>query len=184
MTDHARQRQLDVLAIQFVDALDARDFETVDRIWAASATDPELEAVLVETAAELGRSYAEEVEDRIEAAVVEAFEQHLPSAELIRPVAGPLTVAEVAEFIRRYPPVGLTTDEIGANEQLLLSAQPVPTELGTSQVTDWGRQFGSIPETYWRAFRQAALKLRMRRDSDLSSQLAARQTTPKRPEAK
>jgi hypothetical protein len=184
MTDRERQRQLDLLAIQFVDALEAGDFETIDQLWSASARDPELEVVLLETAVELAQTYEAEAQARVEAAVVEAVERHLPSAELVRPVAGPLTVAEVAEFLRRDPPAGLTTDEIAANEALRQSVQPVPTELGISQVREWGRQFGSLPETYWRAFRQAALKLRLRRESDLGYQMAARQTTRKPPEAK
>ncbi len=60
MTDRERQRQLDLLAIQFVDALEAGDFEAVDRLWAVSATDPELEAVLLESAAELVGSHERE----------------------------------------------------------------------------------------------------------------------------
>src|SRR5262249_58902413 len=100
-----------------------------------------------------------------ETAVTEAVEQYMPSAELFRPLAGPLTVAEVAEFIRRHPPAGLTTDEIAVNEQLRQSAQLVPAELGLSQVLDWGRQFGSLPETYWRALPQTALQLGVGRGS-------------------
>src|SRR5262245_52375464 len=122
MTDRDRQRQLDLLAIQFVDALEAGDFETIDRLWTNSAMDPELEAVFMETAAELARTYDAEIQARGEATIAEAVERHLPSAELIRPVAGPFTVAEVAEFIRRHPPAGLTTDEIAMNEELRQSA--------------------------------------------------------------
>ena len=184
MIDRERQRQLDLLAIQFVDALEASDFETIDRLWSSSAMDPELEAVFLETALELAQTYEAEAQAQVGAAVVEAVERHLPSAEVIRPITGPITVAEVAEFIRRHPPAGLTTDEIAANEGLRQTAQPVPPKLGMSHVLDWGRQFGSLPETYWRAFRQAALKLRMRRESDLNYQVAARATTRKPPEAK
>jgi len=183
MTDRERQRQLDLLAIQFAHALEDGDFATVDQLWCACATDPELETVFLDTAAELAQTHEAETQAHLEAAVVEAVEQHLPSAELIRPPAGPLTVAEVAEFIRRHPPAGLATDEIVANEQLRESVQLVPAELGMSQVLDWGRQFGAVPETYWRAFRQVALKLRMRRESDVHYQMAARQTKRKRPEA-
>ncbi len=184
MTDRERQRQLDLLAMQFVDALEAGDYATIDRLWATAAMDPELETVFIETAAELAQAYDAESQAGIEAAVLEAVEQHMPSAEIMRPAAGPLTVSEVAEFIRRHPPAGLTTDEIAVNEQLRESAQLVPAELGMSQVLDWGRQFGSLPETYWRAFRQTALKLRMQRESDVNYQMAARQTGGKRPEAK
>jgi hypothetical protein len=184
MTDRERQRQLDLLAIQFVDALEVGDFATVDQLWSACATDPEMETVFLDTAAELAQTYEAETRAQLEAAFVEAVEKHLPSAELIRPPAGPLTVAEVAEFIRHHPPTGLGTDEIVANEQLRASAQLVPAELGMSQVLDWGRQFGTVPETYWRAFRQAALKLRMQRESDVHYQMAARQTKRKRPETR
>jgi hypothetical protein len=182
MTDRERQRQLDLLAIQFIEALEAGDFPTVDRLWSACARDPEVEAVLLETAAELARAYEAEAQARVEAAVVEAAEGRLSSAELIRRVAGGLTVAEVAEFIRRHPPAGLTTVEIAASEGLRQSFRPVPAELGLSQVLEWGRQFESIPETYWRAFRQAALKLRMQRESDGNYQMAARQPMRKPPD--
>ena len=129
MTDRERQRQLDLLAMQFVDALEAGDFKTIDRLWATAALDPELETVLIETAAELAQAYDAEAQAGVEAAVVEAVERHMPSAEVMRPAAGPLTVSEVAEFIRRYPPAGLTTDEIGANEHLRQSAVVVPLGL-------------------------------------------------------
>src|SRR5262249_36244201 len=155
----------------------AGDFAAIDRLWTAAATNPELETVFLEAAAELAETYEAETRAHLEAAVTEAVEQHMPSTELVRPLAGPLTVADVAEFIRRHPPAGLTTDEIAVNEQLRQSAQFVPAELGMSQVLDWGRQFGSLPETYWRAFRQTALKLRMRRESEVDYQMAARQGT-------
>jgi hypothetical protein len=184
MTDRERQRQLDLLAIQFVDALEAGDFATVDKLWSACATDPELESIFLDTAGELAQMHEAETRAQLETAVVEAVEQHMPSAELIRSPAGPLTVAEVAEFIRRHPPAGLAIDEVAANEQLRQSAEVVPAELGMSQVLDWGRQFGGVPETYWRTFRQAALKLRMRRESDVHYQMAARQPKRKRPETK
>lgn len=184
MTDRERQRQIDLLAIRFAEALEAGDFATVDRLWTTSAADPELEAVFHETAAELAQTYEADTQAHLELAVTEAIEQHMPSAELVRPAAGPLTVADVAEFIRRHPPAGLTTDEIAMNELLRRDAQLVPAELGLSQVLEWGRQFGSLPETYWRAFRQTALKLRMRRESEVDYQIAARQGTRKRPEAK
>jgi hypothetical protein len=178
MTDRERQRQLDLLAMQFVDALEAQDFEAIDRLWTISASDPELQATLIETASELAQTYELEAQARVEGAVVEAVERHMPSAEVIRPVTGPLTVGEIAEFIRRHPPANLTTDEIAANEQLRPSAEVVPAQLGLSQVLAWGRQFGSLPESYWRAFRQTAIKLRMRRDSELTLQMAARASKP------
>jgi hypothetical protein len=182
MTERSRQRQLDLLAIRFVDALEASDFETINRLWAAAAKDPELEAVFIETAAALAETHEAEARTRIAQAVTETVERHLPSAELIWPHGGPLTVAEVAEFIRRHPPAGLTTDEIAVNELLRHCQEEIPTELGMSQVLDWGRKFGTLPEMYWRIFRQSALKLRMRREADTNYQMAARKSTRKHPE--
>jgi mannose-6-phosphate isomerase-like protein (cupin superfamily) len=57
MTDRERQRRLDLLAMQFVNALEVGDFETIDRLWTISATDTELEAVFLETTGELARMY-------------------------------------------------------------------------------------------------------------------------------
>ena len=179
MTDRERQRQLDLLAMQFIDALETQDFHTIDRLWTISASDPELQAMLIDTASELAHTHELEAQARVEGAVVEAVERHMPSAEVIRPVTGPLTVGEVAEFIRRHQPANLTTDEIAANEQLRRSAEVVPAQLGLSQVLAWGRQFGSLPDSYWRAFRQTAIKLRMRRDSELTLQMAARASKPR-----
>ena len=90
----------------------------------------------------------------------------------------------MANHIRKNPPPGLTIDELALNDTLLRSAETVPQELGISQVVHWGRRLGSAPEAYWRAFRQAALKLRMRRESAETYQMAARPTKPKPPEGK
>src|SRR5262249_413559 len=110
----------------------------------------------------------------VAAAVVAAIEEHMPSAEVIRPAAGPLTVAEVADHIRRHPPAGLTTDDLRINDVLRKAIAEVPTELGL-------RQFGEAPEAYWRAFREAALDLWMQRSSAENYQLAARPKRPPRP---
>ena len=107
MTDRERQRHLDILAIRFVQALEAGDFAAIDRLWTAAATDPELETVLLETAAELAETYETERRANLETAVTEAVEQHMPSAELFRPLAGPLTVA-LKLRMRRESEVGST----------------------------------------------------------------------------
>ena len=56
MTDRERQRQLDLLAMQFAQALEAGDFAMIDRLWTSTARDPELETVFLETAAELAEA--------------------------------------------------------------------------------------------------------------------------------
>ena len=97
----------------------------------------------------------------------------MPSAEVIRSPAGQLSVAEVAEQIRRHPPAGLTLDDLKLNDTLRRATEPVPTELGISQVTRWGTRFGSAPQAYWRAFREAVLDLWMERTSAENYRMAA-----------
>lgn len=80
MTDRERQRQLDLLAIQFVEALEAGDFETIDRLWTTSATDTQLEAVFLETTGELARMYEAEAAVPADAAVAGAVERNPPRA--------------------------------------------------------------------------------------------------------
>jgi hypothetical protein len=176
-----RQRQLDLLAAQFIAALDAGDFDAVARLWALAADDAELEACLVETAEALGEAYDQEALAAAGEQVTDLIEKHMPSAEVMRPAAGPLTAADVAEHLRRHPPAGLTADELMLNEKLRQAADELPAELGLTPLLEWGRRFGDIPDAYWRAFRQTALTLRMRRESEAHYQLAARQTKPRRP---
>jgi hypothetical protein len=98
----------------------------------------------------------------------------MPSAEVLRPVPPPLTTATVAEYLRKNPPRGLTSDDLRLNDSLLKSAEALPTELGVAQVVAWGRRFGNAPESYWKAFRAAALKLLMQVESAENYQMAAR----------
>jgi hypothetical protein len=177
MTDRENQRRLDTLSMQYLTALDAGDFDTIDALWEQAATDPDLGEMLHALNAELSA----EPDTAADAAVVAAIEKHLPSADILRPATGPLTVAEVADFLRKNPPKGLTTDDLKLNDALRATADAVPAELGISQVVGWGRRFGAAPEAYWKAFRAAALKMRIQRESAAAEnfQTAARPGTPK-----
>jgi hypothetical protein len=180
MTDRENQHRLDQLALRYLAAIETEDFGTIDTLWEQAADDPDLDAMLHGLNAEL---VAEQDAERaaIASAVVDQIERHLPSAEVIRPAAGPLTVAEVAEHIRRHPPAGLTVDDLRLNDVLRQTTDAVPAELGISQVIRWGTRFGSAPEAYWRAFREVALDLWMQRTSAEHYQMAARPRRPKRP---
>ncbi len=172
MSERQNQIRLDLLAFRYLEAVEAGDMNTLDSLWDQADGDAELEQVLHGLNEALATDREEQ--ERIEGAITAALEQHIPSAAILRTPAGLLTVADVAESIRRNPPAGLTTDEITANEQLRQSGRVLPSDLGMSQVLEWGREFGSLPETYWRAFRKAALKLRMQRESNATYQMAAR----------
>jgi hypothetical protein len=181
MTDRENQHRLDGLALRYLAAIETEDFDTIGALWEQAADDPDLDAMLHGLNAELASEQEREEQHAIASAVTEQIERHMPSAEIIRPITGPLTVAEVAEYIRRHPPAGLTTDDLRLNDLLRRTTEAVPAELGLSQVLRWGARFGSAPEAYWRAFREVALDLWMQRTSAEHYQLAARPQRPKRP---
>jgi hypothetical protein len=179
MTDRENQHRLDELALRYLAAVETEDFDTIGALWEQAADDPDLDAMMDGLNAELVAEQERQEQAAVAAAVVEQIERHMPSAEVIRPATGPLTVAEVAEYIRRHPPAGLTADDLRLNDVLRGVAEAVPVDLGVRQVVAWGRRFGTAPEAYWRAFRQAALTLRLRRESAENYQMAARPTRPK-----
>lgn len=181
MTNRENQQRLDRLALQYLTAIETEDFDTIDALWERATEDADLDALLHELNAELVAEQDTEERAIIASAVLDSIEQHMPSAEIVRPATGPLTVAEVAEHIRRHPPAGLTTDDLTLNDVLRKANEAVPAELGITQVIRWGTRFGSAPEVYWRAFREVALDLWMERTSAASYQLAARPQRPNRP---
>jgi hypothetical protein len=178
MTDRENQRRLDRLALQYLAAVEAENFDVIDALWEQAADDDELGEMLHGLNAELVAEQDAGERIAVDAVVIEAIEQTMPSAEVVRPTTEPVTVAEVAERIRRRPPAGLTADDLKLNDALRQVSEPVPTELGISRVIRWGEQFGDAPDAYWKAFRQAALDLCMERVSAADYRMAAR---PKRP---
>lgn len=181
MTDRENQHRLDKLALRYLAAVEAEDFDTIGALWEQATDDADLDAMLHGLNVELAAEQDAGEHAAIASAVLEQIEQHLPSAEVIRPMTGPLTVAEVAEHIRRHPPPGLTIGDLQLNDVLRHATEAVPAELGISQVIRWGTRFGSAPEAYWRAFREAALDLWMQRTSAEHYQMAARPQRPKQP---
>lgn len=184
MTNRENQQRLDQLAMQYLQAIDREDFDTIDALWEQAADDADLDAMLHGLNAELAAAQDAAEDAALDAAILASIDKHLPSAEVILPRPGPLTVAEVAEHLRRHPPAGLTSDDWTLNDLLRQATEEVPMQLGISFVVGWGRRFGSAPEAYWRAFRQVVLKLRMQRESDPHLQMAARPTKPRPPEGK
>jgi hypothetical protein len=181
MTNRENQHRLDRLALQYLAAVETEDFDTIDALWRQAADDTDLDAMLHGLNAELVAEQDAQEQAAITSAVLGSVEQHMPSAEIVRTTTGPLTVAEVAEHIRRHPPAGLTTDDLTLNDALRKATEAVPAELGITQVIRWGTRFGSAPEAYWRAFREVALDLWMERTSAANYQLAARPQRPKQP---
>ena len=111
------------------------------------------------------------------------MQAHLASAEILRPTAGVVTVADVADELFRHTPNRLPAEAHLFNERLREAAEPLPSNLGLPQLTAWAEAlFGPAPPAYWKAFRQAAVKLELRRASEADYQMAARRAP--RPEDK
>lgn len=166
-----RRLLLDLAAARYLDALERDDFATMAAVWQLAQADPELEAILREVHAGLLDEQAHTAAVALNAAV----EMHLPSAEIIRPAAGPVTVADVADQLFRHTPDRLPAEAHLLNERLRLMKEPLPADLGLSKLTAWGEaKFGAAPPEYWKAFRQAAIKVELRRAAEGEYQLAAR----------
>jgi hypothetical protein len=182
MTDRENQLRLDAIAMRYLAAVESQDFDTIDALLEQATRDADLDAMIHALNEAIVADRDDASREAADAAIIAAIKQHLPSAEIISPVSGSLAVSEVADYLRRNPPAGLTADDLKLNDLLLNAADAVPGDLGISRVLEWGKHFGQAPDVYWRAFRAAALKLRMLREADL--QLAARSSKPKPPESK
>jgi hypothetical protein len=175
MTD----RDIDRLTTAYLDALDRGDFDAIDRIWDRAATDPDLERVLHELHAALDKQDERDAEQQVAIAVTEAVECHLPSAEIMRPASGPVTVGDVADELFRHTPDRLPAEAHALNEKLRSLRVQLPVDLGLSRLVTWGEaNFGAAPSEYWKAFRQTAIKLELRRAADAEYRLAARPVLP------
>jgi hypothetical protein len=171
MTD----RDIDRISAAYLDALDRLDFNALDAIWDQAATNPDLEQALHDLHAALDAEDEGEAERHGAGVVTAAVERHLPSAEIVRPTASPVTVADVADELFRHPPGRLSPEAHTLNEQLRSAQVALPEDLGLSKLTAWAEaRFGAASEEYWRAFRQAAMKLELQRAAEAEYHLAAR----------
>jgi hypothetical protein len=184
MSDRENQKRLDRLAMEYLEAVEAGDFDAIETLWVNAETDAGLAEMLHGLNAELVAEQDAQVRTAVGEEVLAAMRQHMPSAEVIGSERPPVTVAMVAEHLRKHPPAGLTSDELRVNDLLRVSAEVLPADLGVPQVIAWGRRFGAAPESYWKAFRAAALKLLMQRESAENYQMAARPAKPKPEEKK
>ena len=178
MTPQDRRFWIDLTTSEYLDAVERHDLDEQDRLWALAATDAELEAAFLETHdALIEEAQAAAVTPTIDA-VRAAVLKHLPGVELDAP-AGPVTVAMVARELFERPPGRLTPEAALLNERLKAAATELPADLGLMTLTAWLRStFGDAPPEYAKAFREAAFRLRMRINSDLEVQVAARRATP------
>lgn len=177
MTPQDRLR-ISIASARYVEAIERDDQDTLDELWELAARDTDL----LEAFNEIHTGLIEERDAQTTAVVAEAVERHMPSAEIVRASTGPVTVADVALELFKYPPNRMPSEAHQMNERLRAAKDELPTELGLPGLIAWAEaKFGPAPAEYWKAFRQTALKVRMRANSEVEFQLAARRTKP-RPE--
>jgi hypothetical protein len=171
MTPADRRLWLDAQAADYLAAVEAEDFDRQDELWGLAARDPELEEALHAVHAGL----AEEAPAALGAAIDAAVKAFLPSAEVIRPAAGPVTVGMVANELFRHTPDRLPVEAHALNDRLRQTTDELPADLGLSKLVAWAEaRFGSADPTYWKAFYDALIKLDLRRSAETEYQLAAR----------
>ncbi|MDB5311569.1 MAG: hypothetical protein JWO38_5771 [Gemmataceae bacterium] len=175
MNSNDRSLWVDLTAARYLAAIEQDDFDTQLELWRVAATDPDLEAAFHEIHA----GVIEEQGGAVSAAVGAAVEKHLTSGEVVRQAAGPVTVADVADELFRHAPDRLPAAAHALNERLRAAAEPLPADLGLTALEAWAEAiFGAAPTEYWRAFREAALKVRMRASAESEFRLAARRAKP------
>jgi len=175
MNSNNRRFQLDLTSARYLDALERDDFATMEEIWRVAQTDPALAISLRQIHAGLLEEQASLSVSASSAALKAAVQEHLPSAEVVSTKIGQVTVADVAEELFRHTPDRLPPEAHILNERLRTTQVPLPDDLALSGLTAWAEErFGAGPTEYWRAFRRAALKLELRRASEVEYQLAAR----------
>lgn len=182
MTPHDRLR-VSLASARYLEALERDDQTTLDVLCEQAATDMELFTAFREI--DEGLLEEQQMNDIATATNIVAAlaEKHLTSGEVVRPAAGPVTVADVARELFLHTPNRLPADAHRMNERLRTAKEPLPENLGLSSLVVWAEaKFGPAAPEYWKAFRAAAIKVRMRVNSDVEFQLAARRTKP-RPEA-
>lgn len=184
MKHHDRLR-IDLAAAAYLDALTRDDVETQDRLWSQAAADPSLLAAFQEVHAGLLEENEAADQAAAGAVIAQAAEMQLTSADVVRPSAGPVTVGDVANELFHHTPDRLPSEAHALNAALRASSEPLPTDLGLWALREWAEEkFGAAPTEYWKAFGEAARKVRMRANSDAEYQLAARRAKPPTEDAK
>jgi hypothetical protein len=172
----------DLKALRYLDALDAGDLEAVAALWEEASLDPELERLLAELdqvlfLEEAGANWEADAER-----VRVLLSKHLPSGFPAPEPPATLTAGDVAARIQvdlSQGDVRLSAADREANARLLGNPTPLPGELGQRPLERWTVGLGvAASAQYWRAFRQAAIVLKMARCQTEGSLAAARRSNP------
>lgn len=171
MNSKQSRLQPDLTAARYLEALERDDFDAMAELWQLALGDPDLVAAIEQIHAGIVEERARSTTEILTTAV----QEHLPSAEIIKPAVGAVSVADVADELFRHTPDRLSAEAHALNERLRTAREPLPDDLGLTSLTAWAEaRFGPGPAEYWRAFRQAAVKLELRRGAETDYRLAAR----------
>lgn len=182
MTPHPDRLRTELLAARYLEAVEADDFATQSRLWALAEADPDLVAAFREVHDDLIAEQTAREAGGLVLAIGKAVTEHLTSGEVVRDPTGPVTVGAVADELFRHTPGHLPADAHAVTDRLRVSHEPLPADLGLSKLTAWAEaKFGPAPPAFWKAFRDAALKLELRRAAAADYQLAARSAGPQNP---
>lgn len=158
-------------AARYLEALERDDHAALSSLWESAGSEPDLAAAFRAIHAGLLEERGQEIVARVAALA----EEHLHAARVVRPAAGPVTVADVAEELFRHTPERLPAAAHQLNDTLRADREPLPADLGLTNFVAWAEgKHGPAPLAYWKAFRAAAIKLELRRASEIDYELAAR----------
>src|SRR6185437_8811106 len=107
MTSQDRMR-ISLAAARYLEALENGDDAALEALWRDAAADDNLLDAFREINVGILEEALERDATQVQSAVADAVAKHMPSAEIVRPVAGPVTVADVASELFCFPPGNLT----------------------------------------------------------------------------
>ncbi len=180
-----RNWHIDKRLLEYADALEAHDWMTFGEIWNEAGTNPELEQALREFHEGLieehdaGTGFESDAE-AVRKVIADCFPERSSSEDEVQK---PLTASDVASRLQADLAAGtarLTDSERKINDLLLSNSTLLPEQLKLPVFEKWCRQLGiEAGRSYWRIFRQTALKLNMNRSQQQARLLAAREQNPK-----
>lgn len=174
MTPSERLR-IAIAEARYLDALERDDHAALDALWEAAAQAPDLLAAFRDIHAGLVEEQQQAEVTRATDWVTAAVEEHLTNAVVSRRPSVPVTIADVAEELFHRPPERLPAAAHALNERLRSVREPFPPDLGLSALVVWAEErYGVAPAAYWKAFREAAVRLEIRQAAEVECQLAAR----------
>jgi|YNPBryunderm2012_1023409.scaffolds.fasta_scaffold12216_3 hypothetical protein len=165
----------DLLLARYLEAVESEDFPTQEEIWKQAETQPSLCQALEKLHEDLLSEYGIKVTREVQELVRRGVENHLPSGQVESSSPSPVRIADVAEELFRQPPPRMPATAHAFNESLRQCQERLPDDLGLNALIRWAEfHLGQAPLEYWKAFREAALRLELRYAAQLEYQLAAR----------